>query len=145
MFAIQNGQQYINNLSTGKIKRKHEQNIIKVFSEYGKKIQEDLEKIITTGSRSGKKYYYKGVSFTASAPGEPPTNRNGRLASSFGFNARQRELAIWNNAVSKNNAPYPYFLEHGTSRISPRPYFIMTIEKYQEEIRSELEGLKNLL
>ena len=132
---------YLNNLAFGGELKKHRKNILRAEQKHGARCVEELEKVITTGTRSGKTYSYKGTKYTASAPGEPPANRSGRLASSFGFHRTIQELHIYNKAVSDDGAPYPWFLEEGTGKMKPRPYFLKTINKLGQEFQKELKKI----
>lgn len=107
---------------------KHEENIGRSLRRHGKEVKTQLEKVVTTGPRSGRVYSYRGRKYRASAPGEPPAKRSGMLAKSFRYTSRPMELLLYNNARSQNGAPYPLFLEEGTSKMSPRPYWTNTIE-----------------
>ena len=132
---------YIQHLQFGGELKKHRQNILRAEQKHGARCVDELEKVITTGTRSGRTYTYKGNKYVASAPGEPPANRSGRLASSFGFHRTIKELHIYNKAKSDDGAPYPWYLEKGTSRMKPRFYFLITINKLGLEFKKELEKI----
>ena len=132
---------YIQHLQFGGELKKHRQNILRAEQKHGARCVDELEKVITTGTRSGRTYTYKGNKYVASAPGEPPANRSGRLASSFGFHRTIKELHIYNKAKSDDGAPYPWYLEEGTSRMKPRFYFLTTIKKLGLEFKKELEKI----
>ena len=62
----------------------------------------------------------------ASSPGNPPHRRSGKLIKAV-KNARVRETA--NSFVYSFSVPYLFFLEYGTKRMKPRPFFAKAIEK----------------
>lgn len=128
----------VENLTTGGDIKKHRTNILSALSRHGATVVRALEDVITSGTRSGKVYSYKGRKYTASAPGEPPANRSGRLASSFGFKRTVNELSIFSKAFADNGYEYPWGLEMGNSRIKPRPYFVKTIQEKGVELKNEL-------
>lgn len=124
------------------IRIRHIANIEKTLNKYGKQITEGLQSIITSGTRSGRTYLYKGVRYTASAPSEPPANRTGRLASSFRYDLHTLGMNVYSTARSDNGAPYPAFLEEGTSKMEARPYFKLVNERYQKLIQRGLSSVK---
>jgi len=65
-----------------------------------------------TGPRSGRVYRLGGRPHRASAPGEPPADRSGRL---------MRSLVVVADRLA-STAPYARYLEHGTARMAPRPF-----------------------
>lgn len=117
--------------------RKHETNIHDALVEHGKEVSVSLSRVITSGSRTGRVYRYRGKSHTASAPGEPPANRSGKMAKSFIYRASTKQLLIGNEAFSKRGFPYPGFLEAEMNR----PYFVKTIEGLHYRLTRDLETL----
>ena len=132
---------YIQHLQFGGELKKHRQNILRAEQKHGARCVDELEKVITTGTRSGRTYTYKGNKYVASAPGEPPANRSGRLASSFGFHRTIKELHIYNKAKSDDGAPYPFYLEEGTGKMKPRLYFVNIIKKLGIDFVRELGNI----
>jgi hypothetical protein len=135
------GKKYIDYMIHGNVKKDHKDNIIHALNEHGKEVTDALVKITSRGSRSGKSYFYKGIKYQASAGGEPPQSVTGKLNKSFKWKANIKQLTVGNSAFSKG-APYPMFLEEGTSRMDARPYFILTIEKLQSRLREDLQRIK---
>ena len=121
---------------------KHENNIRTSLRRHGREVNKELEKVVSTGPRSGRVYSYKGIKYRASAPGEPPAKRSGRLAGSFRYTSRPMELLLYNNAKSDRGAPYPRFLEDGTSKMAPRPYWSNTIEGMSALLERDLWSIK---
>ena len=141
-FNLIQGRQYLQGIITGKIKEEHQEHIKKVFDDYGVIISDEMKTLVTTGMRSGRKYIYRGVSYVASAPGEPPAKRSGQLAEGFGFAASFIDLRIWNDAKTQDGKPYPLYLSEGTRKMNARPYFLIIIAKYDSHIKTDLEGYK---
>jgi len=122
MVRLVKGKKYINEILRDGLKHKHNRSIRNAFAEYGKDVTQELKKVIVTGTRSGRVYRFMGREHIASAPGEPPANRSGRLAGSFEYKARQNELVVY------TGVEYARYLEQGTSKMEPRPYFVKTNE-----------------
>lgn len=131
------GYNYQKDIIVGKEKLKHKNNIRYALKVHGKEVKSELKKITSTGPRSGRFYSYRGKKYRASAPGEPPAKRSGRLSSSFVYNARPLELVIGNTAKSDAGFNYPLHLEEKMNR----PYFVSTINRLEPRLQSDLQGL----
>ncbi|MDO4426159.1 MAG: hypothetical protein Q4D17_10400 [Planctomycetia bacterium] len=99
---------------------------------------------VLRGTRSGRQYKKPGTIrrvasnyYRASAPGEPPAVRTGDLMKEWnpyvsvegsGLNARIL-------AGIESRMPYAEYLEHGTSRMAPRPYVERIKEKALPEVK----------
>ena len=78
----------------------------------------------------------------ASAPGEPPAPKSGalrrqwtkRVAAMPSGGGASIEIAIESDAKARNGAHYAGFLEHGTSRMSARPFSDKVREKAEPKI-----------
>jgi hypothetical protein len=88
-----------------------------------------------TGASSRKEVV--GAAHRASAPGEPPAARTGRLRQSFhmmiipiedGYRCR-----IWTNVV------YADDLEYGTEKVAPRPFLEPAVERARGQIDKEID------
>lgn len=98
---------------------------------------------VLSGQRSGKVYrkpHTKRATYTASAPGEVPARRSGKLR--LGWKARVEGTkgghSVSIKAVLESNAAYSTFLEKGTVKIQPRPFKNKIIEKAMPEIKEIL-------
>lgn len=127
-------------IMTGKTKILHFNNIRHALADHGPEVTKALERVTSTGPRSGRLYSYRGRKYRASAPGEPPAKRSGRLSKSFKSVSRSFELVIGNTAFERG-FPYPKALEEGTSRMAKRPYFIRTIDSLHYRLEQELQDL----
>ncbi len=143
-FELIKGRQYLQGIISGKIADEHREHIKRIFENYGQMITKEMETLVSTGSRSGRTYYYKGIPYVASASGEPPAKRSGLLAESFGYSASYFELRIWNNAKTYDGKPYPLFIEEGTRNMNLRPYFLIIIAKYEGQIKESLSEYMGL-
>lgn len=89
---------------------------------------------VLRGQRSGRTYKITGGgTYTASAPGEPPAVRTGRLRNSWRpvqYGANHQNPAI------ESNVPYTGYMENGTSKISPRPFEQKIVDMAKPEIES---------
>lgn len=132
------GQHYVDEIKFGKIVLFHMRKIKNAFNNHGKKVTVELKRVVSTGSRSGRVYSFRGKKYTASAPGEPPAKRSGNLARKFKYKVNLNEMKLGSEAFSKKGAPYPFFLEGGTKKMAPRPWFIVTINRLKYRLQKEL-------
>lgn len=90
---------------------------------------------VLSGQRSGARYRKatKGKRYyTASAPGEPPARRTGFLRTSWtSFSSGGGSSCSFG---IRSNMHYSGYLEHGTSKMAPRPFVDKIIEKAEPEI-----------
>lgn len=82
-------------------------------------ITQEAQDSIRSRAKSGRRYSRRGQSWTASAPGEPPANVTGALASSI----TPREIGQ-NAADVLATADIAYTMEFGTAggKVAPRPF-----------------------
>jgi len=100
----------------------HRKGIIKAFSEIGQLVGDETKRIIESGSRTGRLYKFNGRSHVASAFGEAPADRSGKLKKSYRY--------MRNGSSSMRvgeTASYAKFLEDGTRRMKPRQHLILAI------------------
>lgn len=87
---------------------------------------------VLRGSRSGRVYKKPGVStrYTASAPGEPPAVRTGKLRQSWGVLAQGNVKSGSYKPGIYTDVEYAEMLDEGTpgGRIAPRPFRDRIIE-----------------
>lgn len=94
---------------------------------------------VLKGQRSGRryrKYPYKSK-YRASAPGEPPARRTGALRLHWNGKVETRPAGNGVTAVTavlESGETYAPFLEHGTSRMAPRPFHDRIMEKAKPNI-----------
>lgn len=79
--------------------------------------------IINNSGRTGRIYNIRGNPHTASAPGEAPANRTGRLKKSMNYRVRDISEVEWGSLI-----PYGEFLEKGTRRMAKRPFLTPIFE-----------------
>jgi len=141
MITIRN-EKFQKEIASGKLLILHRRHISNALMNHGAENVNDLQKVITTGSRSGRVYSYRGGKHQASAPGEPPASRSGKMAKSFIYKATgANQLLIANTARSKKGFPYPGYLEPGFFATDlNRPYFLVTISKNQANLQRDLGG-----
>lgn len=96
----------------------------------------EIRKLLIRGVRTGRDYRVPGGTrrtYTASAPGEPPAPRTGRLANSY-TEARQTRYRY----LVGSPLFYAPLLEKGTSKMRPRPHFKVTFNAEQRTLRQIL-------
>ena len=92
--------------------------------EIGKDLKIESQRSIMEGPKTGRLYRVKGKIHQASAPGEPPANKSGKLMSSIGFLVGGRGIG---QLTFGAKALYAAFLELGTAKMEPRTYLIKAI------------------
>lgn len=95
---------------------------------------------VLKGQRSGRVYRkpYSKAKYRASAPGEAPARRTGNLR--MHWNGQVKSMNNSNGGVVvvaqlESQESYAASLEHGTSRIKPRPFVDKIKEKAVPEIK----------
>lgn len=100
--------------------------------------------LVLRGARHGRRYRKPNTRayYTASAPGEPPAIRTGTFRASWqprtyveGNEGNFSVRSTIGNDTRTENGTYLLgeILEHGTSRIAPRPYQEKILEKGRKE------------
>ena len=116
--------------------------------EIGAENTQLIKKYIYRPPKTGRfyRYYYSPGKFRwhqASAPGESPANRSGKLARSITYNVHgSLEVEL----VSTLDEKYPKYLEDGTpgGLIKPRPYFLRAVNaKRRDNKRSLIRHVYN--
>jgi HK97 gp10 family phage protein len=92
----------------------------------GKFLQKETQKLIKDkSSKTGRTYKFKGKTHQASAAGEYPANRSGKLRKSVGFDVLDSEDMEFGYRDSVN---YGKWLEDGTKKIKKRPALNRTVQ-----------------
>jgi len=115
----------------------HQQHIKSQLHVTGHNVVKNVRNIIKTGKRSGRIYTFRGRAHQASAPGEAPANRTGRLAGSSSYNVRD-----YTQMEVGETADYALFLEEGTVKMAPRPHLVRAVTKETQSLRVGLESLR---
>lgn len=94
-----------------------------------------------SGSRSGRTYRVPGtrVTYVASAPGESPAQRTGRLRQSIETDVRADATGIV-GTVGTRLRDYPLALEFGTRKTSPRPFLLPAFEEARADVERLMRG-----
>lgn len=105
---------------------------------------------VLVGNRSGRIYkvpagkakkikgqFVGGRTYQASAPGEAPASRTGRLRTSYRF----RVIKDNNRYVGEVGTPmlYGLFLQEGTRKMAKRPHLDVAFEKNKDRILKKLQ------
>jgi HK97 gp10 family phage protein len=87
---------------------------------------------------SGRIYKIRGVYHQASAPGEPPSPFTEQLKNSVKYTVKKTFGGIQGTvSVSGEEASY---LEFGTSKMAPRPFFKQTYNEEEDTVKNILGG-----
>ncbi len=88
---------------------------------------------VLQGQRSGRIYKKTGGgTYQASAPGEPPARRSGKLREAWSMNVSGGSGFCHVELISDTH--YAKYLENGTSRMARRPFVHKIAEKATPEI-----------
>lgn len=112
--------------------------IRRALHDIGGQAERDMVTRLTTGRRSGRFYKYRGRVYRASAPGEYPARRSGRLARSVAYRVRgwyDLEVGIKGRFVPFS---YPKALEFGTIKMERRPFIEPTSNRFAQEMALRL-------
>jgi hypothetical protein len=102
-------------------------------------ISQEIEKQMREGLltvSNGRVYTINGKKHIASAPGDMPNKLTGTLLGALKTRIDVGTVQIY---VDDAEAPYAKWLEHGTSRIDPRPFFYNTIYANEGLILAKLK------
>ena len=103
--------------------KKHRRGLENALYEIGADVIEETRRLIINGPKTGRIYSFRGGRHQASAPGEAPANRTGRLARSGDYKVKN-----WQEMTVGETADYAKFLEDGTrGRIAPRQHLIRAV------------------
>jgi HK97 gp10 family phage protein len=99
----------------------------------GLELRGDVVKRIQRGPATGRTYQRRGVTHTASAPGQAPATDTGRLANSVTFEQAGPVSVTVGSALI-----YAAYLEYGTTRMAPRPVWRPAVEDMAPKFRNRL-------
>lgn len=107
----------------------------------GSRVLKNTEIHILSGQRSGRVYKKSGkkTSYTASAPGEPPAVRSGKLRRSFRAVSKASAGSATAKVAIETDTHYAGYLEYGTRKMAARPY----VDKIMEEAEPEITKIFN--
>lgn len=122
-------------IELGRHPKKHKRALRLALNEIGSEVIYKISNYIFNPPKTGRIYTFRGRQHQASAPGESPANRTGRLAKSGGYKVRgYLEMTIY------ETAPYAGYLELGTKKMAPRPHIIRAIRANR---RNAIRSIEN--
>ena len=107
-------------------------------------VRNEVLRLIQQTPKTGREYRRRGVTHTASAPGEAPASDTGALVREVRVSVDEAKLT----ATVNSGAAYAAALEFGTPTMQPRPYMRVALQNTRErvvqvvneEIRKALEA-----
>lgn len=103
----------------------HNDGIRFALFETGQEVVDEIRRLIKDPPKTGRIYNFRGRPHQASAPGEAPANRSGKLMKSSFFIVRGfRQMEVGENV---GDVPYDEFLESGTKKMKPRQHVIKAV------------------
>lgn len=116
---------------------KHQRALKLAFNEIGSEVVNKIANYIFNGPKTGRIYTFRGRQHQASAPGESPANRTGKLAKSSDYKVR----SAWEMVIGET-AEYAKYLEEGTENIMPRPHIIRAVNaNHRDAVRAIEENI----
>ena len=100
----------------------------------GLELRGDIIKRIQRGPKTGRTYKRRGVTHTASAPGQAPATDTGRLASVGVLFEQVGPVSV----TVGSPLVYAAYLEYGTTRMAPRPVWRPAVEAMTPKFRNRL-------
>jgi hypothetical protein len=85
------------------------------LQDIGSDLVSEEQKLIRRRNKTGRLYYFRGRLHRASAPGEVPAFRTGRLSKSTDYRRRNHLHLVFGQ-----QAEYAVFLANGTRKMAPR-------------------------
>jgi hypothetical protein len=105
----------------------HKEGIRAGLHDAGALVGKTVERLLTTGARTGRKY--ANLPNRSSARGEPPQSQSGRLVRSYNY-----KVASWHQMTAGERATYAGFLESGTRKMAPRPHMLVAANQTAGQI-----------
>ena len=103
----------------------------------GAETTREAVQLIENPPKTGVKY--SNLPNRSSAPDEAPAKQSGDLADSMGFQMQGAfKVQVGATAVSDAGAPYPLFLEDGTSKMAPRPFLLKAVNNKARDFERAL-------
>lgn len=128
-------------IDLGEAPHKHKKALKLALKETGSEVVNKMAKYIFNPPKTGRIYNFRGRKHQASAPGESPANRTGRLAKSGDY-----KVHSYMRMEVGETAPYAGYLEYGTARILPRPHIIRAVNaNHRNMVRAIQEHVKREL
>jgi hypothetical protein len=100
----------------------------------GLELRGDVVKRIQRGPATGRTYQRRGITHTASAPGQAPATDTGRLASVGVLFEQVGPVSV----TVGSPLVYAAYLEYGTTRMAPRPAWRPAVEAMTPKFRNRL-------
>ena len=125
-------------LEIDELKKCHEKNIKYALHNIGIILGREIERILTTGARTGRVYRFRGSEHVASAPGEAPATQTGALVNSYNFSVHGHK-----RMTVGESADHAVFMERGTRFIFPRQHVILGINNINRDTISELSKARS--
>jgi hypothetical protein len=118
-----------------KLRPNTERSISDALHEIGADNVRHMRALIKSKDKTGRVYIINGRRHVASAPGEPPASRSGRLSRTAGYRVSGVAQMRFGD-----RAPYGAILEDGTrdGRIQPRPHIERTVNDKARDTRNSL-------
>jgi hypothetical protein len=125
----------VNTWSYGKLSAKIRADLRAVVAKHIARIAADIRASMRQ-PKSGRIYYYRGKRIRASAPGESPAIRSGRLYRNITPIVSNGGMQATINPRAKG-VYYSVFLEEGTSKMAPRPHLKPFFNRRREAFLAE--------
>ena len=109
------------------------------LTEIGKENVRHTQRLIKEPPKTGRFYLFRGRLHQASAPGQSPANRSGKLLKSVRYRTHN-----WDSMEFGDHVPYGKYLELGTHKMEPRPHLGRTVrQKRRDTYNALLNAVKS--
>jgi hypothetical protein len=126
-------------IDVSKLQGTTERGLRNALNEIGAEGVKETVRLIKTGKKTGRLYSFRGRPHQASAPGEAPANRSGRLANSTNYKTKNHQ-----EMTLGQEEDYAGFLKRGRGKLKgPRDSLGKAVtNKAQDTVNSILEHVK---
>jgi hypothetical protein len=126
-------------IDVSKLQGTTERGLRNALNEIGAEGVKETVRLIKTGKKTGRLYSFRGRPHQASAPGEAPANRSGRLASSTNYKTKNHQ-----EMTLGQEEDYAGFLKVGRGKLKgPRDSLGKAVtNKAQDTVNTILESVK---
>ena len=114
-------------IEIGQAEDRHKRALYRAWHYVGDEVTVEIARILVTGKRTGKMYRYKGRPHQASAEGEPPAKRSGKLSKSIEYRVRHYKEMRLGETVEHAK------MEDNWGRIKARPHIIKAVKKKAQD------------
>jgi len=100
-------------------------------------VRNEALRLVLDTTKTGREYQRRGVTHTASAPGEPPASDTGTLVRNIRTDFSRIDQLV---GVVRSSAAHAEHLEYGTENMEPRPSMRPALTNKRAEIERDVRA-----